>query len=396
MVGYAGTGKSRLLSHAREIWEANGYRVHGATLSGIAAENLEAASGIESRTLASRCYYWDRGEEQLAKKDILVIDEAGMLGSRQTARVLEEVRSNGAKVVFIGDPQQLQAIEAGASFRAISEQVGFHELTEIKRQKEPWQQEATKEFALRHTQKALDLYEQQGCIHNFDTHAVAKTYLVEKWNDRRVAQPDKAQIMLAYTRKDVQDLNKMARSFRKMHKELGEDQQLQTASGSKEFAIGDRIYFLQNNRDLDVKNGTLGTIENIEGTKIAVKLDKEEQGKAKTVTFSLEQYNHIAHGYAATIHKAQGVTVDYSHILASKHLDSHSIYVAMSRHREGADLFWSKEEFFDKKDLEQTLGRNRSKDITLDYLSRTAQETIEAEKMKEYQITIFAKKVYRS
>jgi hypothetical protein len=258
--------------------------------------------------------------------------------------------------------------------------VGFYELTEIKRQNELWQQEATKEFALRHTQKALDLYEQQGCLHIFDIQAVAKTYLVEKWNDMRMAQPDKTQIMLSYTRKDAQELNNMARYFRKINNELGEDQQLQTASGSKEFAIGDRIYFLQNNRGLGVKNGTLGTIENIEGAKIAVKLDKEEQGKAKTVTFSLEQYNHIAHGYAATIHKAQGVTVDYSYVLASKHLDSHSIYVGMSRHRERADLFWSKEEFFDKKELEQALGRNRSKDITLDYLSRTAQETIEAEK----------------
>ena len=74
---------------------------------------MKPRSRIESRTLASRCYYWDKGEQKLTNKDILVVDEAGMLGSRQMARVLEEVRQNGSKLVLIGDPQQLQAIDAG-------------------------------------------------------------------------------------------------------------------------------------------------------------------------------------------------------------------------------------------------------------------------------------------
>ena len=79
-MGFAGTGKSKMLGAAKEVWEKAGYRVLGASLSGIAGENLEASSGIESRTLASRFYYWDRGQEQMTSKDILVIDEAGMLG----------------------------------------------------------------------------------------------------------------------------------------------------------------------------------------------------------------------------------------------------------------------------------------------------------------------------
>jgi Ti-type conjugative transfer relaxase TraA len=377
LVGYAGTGKSRLLGEAKEIWEKEGYRVHGATLSGIAAENLEGASGILSRTLASRCYYWDKGAERLTKKDILVIDEAGMLGSRQIARVLEEVREGGAKAVLIGDPQQLQAIEAGAAFRAISEQTGFFELTEIRRQSEAWQQEATKEFALRHTDEAFSLYEQHDHVHVLDTQGRAKTYLVEMWNEVRTDSPEKSQIMLSYTRRDAQELNEMARACRKGNNELGEDQELKTVNGNKDFAVGDRIYFLQNDRNLGVKNGTLGSIEHIDKktctgqAQVTVKLDREDlDGNSQKVTFNLDQYNHITHGYAATIHKAQGVTVDQSYILASKHLDSHAIYVGMSRHRESADLFWSREEFVDKKELEQMLGRDRSKDVTLDYNTR--------------------------
>jgi Ti-type conjugative transfer relaxase TraA len=384
LVGYAGTGKSMLLSQAREIWEKDGYRVHGATLSGIAAENLEAASGIECRTLASRCYYWDKGEEKLTSKDVLVVDEAGMLGSRQVARVLEEVKAANAKVVLIGDPQQLQAIEAGAAFRAISERVGYFELTEIKRQKELWQQEATKELALQNTQQALSLYEQHGYVHVFEAQEVARKALIEKWNNTRIFQPDKTQIMFAYTRRGAQELNEMARDCRKDRNELGEDIQLEVASGNKQFATNDRIYFLKNDRFLGVKNGTLGTIEKIEGYQVTVKLDGDgfNHTETKAVTFDLRQYNHITHGYAATIHKAQGVTVDNSYILASKHLDSHAAYVSMSRHRERAELFWSKEEFADRKELEQILSRDRSKDVTLDYPSLTEQETIHGDRKK--------------
>jgi Ti-type conjugative transfer relaxase TraA len=379
LVGYAGTGKSFLLNEAREIWESQGYTVYGATLSGIAAENLEGASGIESKTLASRFCYWDMGREHLTNKDVLVIDEAGMLGSRQIAKVLEEVKAQGAKAVLIGDPQQLQAIEAGAAFRAIAEQTGFLELTEVRRQQKSWQQEATKEFALRHTQEAIGLYEQHGNVHEFETQAVAKMALVEKWNDVRTNHPEKTQIMLTYTRRDAQELNEMARSCRKENNELGEDQKLQTSGDNKDFAIGDKIYFLRNNKELGVKNGTLGVIEDIrkEGLdgagglgQVTIRLEQENgiSGGARNVTFDLERYNHITHGYAATIHKAQGVTVDQAYVLASKHFDSHAAYVGMSRHRESVDLYWSKEEFSNKKNLENTLSRDRSKDVTLDYI----------------------------
>ena len=97
MVGFAGTGKSYLLGAAREAWEAEGYQVQGVTLSGIAAENLEGSSGIVSRTFASRSYYWDKGEQSLSNHDVLVVDEAGMLSSRQMARLMDEVQTGGRK-----------------------------------------------------------------------------------------------------------------------------------------------------------------------------------------------------------------------------------------------------------------------------------------------------------
>lgn len=396
VIGYAGTGKSYLLGAAREAWEAQGYRVHGAALSGIAAENLEAGSGIESRTLASRQYYWDKGEQLLTSRDILVVDEAGMIGSRQLARVLEEAEKHHAKVVLVGDPYQLQAIEAGAAFRAVSDATTAVSLTDIRRQAIAWQREATVELATGKTVEAITRYSQHEHVHGFETRAVAKQGLVELWNDARISQPDKTQIILTYTRDDVRELNDIARGLRREQGELGEDHVLKTARGDRAFAEHDRIYFLQNDRDLSVKNGTLGTIQRIQGNMLTVQLDKSDSQKIpRTVTFSVDRYDTLDHGYAATIHKSQGVTVDRAYILASKYMDSHAAYVGLSRHRESADLFYGRDEFVNERALADRLSQARSKDVTLDYVQDRfteqrgfAQDIALAEKNTERQIPL--------
>jgi len=142
VVGFAGTGKSTMLGVARAAWQDAGYRVRGAALSGIAAEGLEAGSGIPSRTLASLEFAWKDGRDALTARDVLVVDEAGMVGSRQLDQVVSRVRAAGAKLVLVGDPEQLQAIEAGAAFRAVAERVGAVEIAEVRRQRAEWQRDA--------------------------------------------------------------------------------------------------------------------------------------------------------------------------------------------------------------------------------------------------------------
>ncbi|WP_156445758.1 AAA family ATPase, partial [Sphingomonas sp. CCH9-F2] len=159
VIGYAGTGKSAMLGVARDGWERAGYTVRGAALSGIAAENLEGGSGISSRTIASLEHAWGQGREQLGSRDVLVVDEAGMIGSRQMERVLAHARDAGAKVVMVGDPEQLQAIEAGAAFRSVTERHGAAEITEIRRQREDWQQGATRALATGRTGEAIHAYD---------------------------------------------------------------------------------------------------------------------------------------------------------------------------------------------------------------------------------------------
>lgn len=378
VVGYAGTGKSYLLGAARGAWEAEGYRVQGMTLSGIAAENLESGSGIGSHTVANRLWHWEQGREQLTQKDIVVVDEAGMLGSRQMASIFDEARRSGAKVVLVGDPEQLQAIEAGAAFRAISEETGFAELSEIRRQQASWQQQATRDFATQKTDVALSAYDEHDNVHTFDTKAVAMKQMLEQWDEVRSQSPDKSQIILAYTRDDVRSLNEQARALRQSQGELGQDVTLQTSKGERVFAEQDRIYFLRNeNRELGVKNGSLGTIEKLNGNELTVRLDAQGAKESRSVTFNVNQYNDIDHGYAATVYKAQGVTVDRTHVLASQHFDRHSTYVAMTRHREGADLYVSKEDFPTPDRLTQALSRERTKDVTLDYAKTRGFDVVE-------------------
>ncbi|MDM7928850.1 MAG: Ti-type conjugative transfer relaxase TraA [Blastomonas fulva] len=362
VIGYAGTGKSAMLGVAREAWVRAGYTVQGAALSGIAAEGLEHGSRIPSRTLASLEHQWGQGRELLTSKHVLVIDEAGMLGTRQMERVVSHAQQQGAKVVMVGDPQQLQAIEAGATFRAAAERHGAVEIASIRRQQIDWQREATRELATGRTGEALGRYEQSGNIHVAETREAARAALVDAWDRDRQAKPDASRIILTHTNDEVRALNEAAREKARASGDLGEDVALKVERGARQFADGDRVMFLKNERSLGVKNGSLGTVESVSALRMSVKLD---DGKA--VAFDLKEYAHLDHGYAATIHKAQGMTVDQVKLLATPGMDSHGAYVALSRHRSQVDLHYGKDDFADRKALTRTLSRERGKDMASDY-----------------------------
>jgi Ti-type conjugative transfer relaxase TraA len=207
VVGHAGTGKSAMLGVAREAWEAAGFEVRGAALSGIAAENLESGSDIASRTIASLEHGWEQGHDLLRSRDVLVIDEAGMVGTRQLERVLSHAADAGAKVVLVGDPQQLQAIEAGAAFRSIHERHGGAEIGEVHRQREDWQRDATRDLANGKAGNALGAYRSRGMVHEAQTREQARRGLIERWSRDRQASPDESRIILTHTNDEVRALN---------------------------------------------------------------------------------------------------------------------------------------------------------------------------------------------
>ncbi|TBF55316.1 Ti-type conjugative transfer relaxase TraA [Rhizobium leguminosarum] len=367
IVGLAGAGKSTLLAGARVAWESEGRRVIGAALAGKAAEGLEDSSGIRSRTLASWELIWANGHETLHRGDVVVIDEAGMVSSQQMARVLKLVEQAGAKVVLVGDAMQLQPIQAGAAFRAITERIGFAELAGVRRQREPWAREASRLFARGETEKGLDAYAQQGHLVEAETRDEVIARIVGDWtkalrqairnsaatgNDGRPRGDEL--LVLAHTNQDVKRLNEALRSVMTGEGALGEGRSFQTARGAREFAAGDRIIFLENARFLEpraprlgpqyVKNGMLGTVvstgDKRGDTLLSVRLDN-----GRDVVISEDSYRNVDHGYAATIHKSQGSTVERTFVLATGMMDQHLTYVSMTRHRDRADLYAAKEDF---------------------------------------------------
>jgi Ti-type conjugative transfer relaxase TraA len=295
VVGYAGAGKSTMLAAAREAWEAEGYTVHGAALSGKAAEGLEESSGIRSRTLASYEYGWQADRGQLGRGDVFVIDEAGMVGSRQLARFVTEAEARGAKIVLVGDHEQLQAIGAGAPFRAITEEIGHAELSEIRRQRVDWQREASVDFATHRTAEGLAAYRDHGNISFAETGEDARGQIVRDYLADRDEHPDGTRVAMAHRRADVRAINDAIRAELQDRGELarvreagdvaegrqrsgyvaqgvdhtqegpGRALTFQTNDGKRDFVTGDRIVFLENNRDLGVKNGMLGTAARVAG-----------------------------------------------------------------------------------------------------------------------------------
>ena len=402
IVGYAGSGKTTSLEIAKEIWSSSGYRIVGAAPTGRAASNLEAL-GISSKTLHTWEYEWQRDREQLNNRSILILDEAGMVDSKRLHSLLKQSQEKGFKIVLVGDPEQLSPIEAGAPTRAIMEQIGFAELSNVVRQKETWQQEATKLLAIRQTEKALEAYHQNNHIH-YGTNAKEK--LIRDWaadlkenkqNDKQNrADKDHSKLILAYTNKDVKDLNQLARSeARKTGQLLGHDQVLTITKAlnletldkvdvigkkgtykapkvvreDRVFAVGDQVVFLKNDYGLDIRNGQLGKITDIqEGFLTILKEDK------KSVTFDIDQYGYIDYGYATTIHKSQGTTVDKTFVYASSGMDSHLTYVALSRHKDGVQIYADTDSFYNKQTLFKELSKDTPKENVFDCLDPSLEE----------------------
>ncbi|NEK39612.1 Ti-type conjugative transfer relaxase TraA [Rhizobium leguminosarum] len=366
VIGYAGAGKSTMLAAAREAWEAQGYTVHGAALSGKAAEGLEESSGIQSRTLASYEHRWQNDRGTLGRGDVFVIDEAGMIGSRQLSRFVTEAEQRGAKIVLVGDNEQLQAIGAGAPFRAIAEQIGHAELSEIRRQRVEWQREASVDFATHRTAEGLAAYRDNGNIRLSETRDDARGEIVRDYLADRDERPEGTRVAMAHRRADVRAINDEIRSALQERGELakgsvpgdGSDAgalTFQTNDGKREFAPGDRIVFLENDRDLGVKNGMLGTVERVEagrpgaGPMIVAQLDGPGgKGRGDSISVPTNDYRAFDHGYATTIHKNQGATVDRAFVMGSGTMDRHLTYVAMTRHRDSVQLYAGMDEFADR------------------------------------------------
>ena len=462
LVGRAGAGKTTTLKAVSELYQQAGYQVLGTSLSAMAAENLQKETGIKSATLHSMLYRWQRYEQaqekflsfdsvmeegifkqldwckdlkrfesvKLTKETVLIVDEAGMVGTRQWGELLTHVQRSGAKLIAVGDDNQFKAIEAGDFFRELKDQAvqqtqaqnsqttNLFSLQEIRRQKQSWMREASFQLAELNISEGLSAYEQHGHINQTSRASFSEeiaTYYLSKLK-AEIAQTDVAQtgLVLAFTNVQTNLINQAIREQLKQNGMIGKED-LITLNGQN-FALGDRIVFLKNNKtdlkitDADgviqpeksIKNGTRGTIQAVDNQgNIKVQLTdnyytiintinsfpKVAIGQPRPEPIRDYTYTHITHGYAVTTHKSQGQTVDFTIIAASKHMDAKGLYVAMTRHRDDVQLFYAKKDFPTFKALTSRLSRFEHKDLVKDYTIRPENEA-NWQRVQEYRLCV--------
>ncbi|WP_298967007.1 Ti-type conjugative transfer relaxase TraA, partial [uncultured Roseibium sp.] len=369
VVGRAGAGKTTMMKAARQVWESNGYHVAGAALAGKAAEGLEKEAGIASRTLASWQLSWARGEGLPDRKTVFVIDEAGMVDSRQMSVFVETIAKAGAKLVLIGDAEQLQPIEAGAAFRSLTGRTGYAELGTIYRQREQWMRDASMDLARGDVAKAINTYRANGHVVSMPLKDQVIKGMIDDWSADY--DPSKSMLMLAHLRADVFELNKLARATLIERGLIEEGHKFRTEDGERFFAAGDQIVFLKNDRDLNVKNGMIGRVVEAGERRIVAEIGavggSGGSDQTRRVEVNQKTYRNVDHGYATTIHKSQGATVDKVKVLATLSLDRHLTYVAMTRHREDVKLYHGALSFAKNGGLVEVLFKKGAKETTLDY-----------------------------
>lgn len=340
VVGKAGTGKTFALDVARQGWQADGYRVIGAALARRAAEELEQGAGIESTTIAALVLDLRRDPAMLLDaRTVLVIDEAGMVGTRQLAEILEHADRAEAKVVLVGDHRQLPEIEAGGAFRGLVARGHAVALEQNRRQEQPWEREALDLLREGRAGQALDAYQQHGRIHTADNAADVRSQLVADWWTSR--QRDEPGVMLALRRSDVSDLNQRARALMAGTGALSGPE---LSVGGRTFSVGDEIVCLKNDRHLGVANGTRGTVTALDPEAQNLTLTRADGRELALPARYLDDHTQrggstIDHGYALTAHKAQGMTTGTAFVLGSDDLYREAGYVALSRGRRENHLY---------------------------------------------------------
>jgi conjugative relaxase-like TrwC/TraI family protein len=281
---------------------------------------------------------WDFSKVEKAKgREIWIVDEAGLVDSKLMEQVQKAAEARGAQVVLSGDYQQLPPVGAGEPMKAMIEAgAGTAYLEDIRRQKDIQLLEAVRESVKGDHLKTFKKLDKSGDYREIEgkkeRHEAVKG---EMTTDK--LQDYKKNLLLVSTNADRKAYNKEIRAeyVKRGEMEQGREYKITSRDGDKEtiekrnFAAGDRVIFTANDNKLDVKNGTLGTIEKIEENRFTVRTDAGQQKQ-----FYMDKYNDIDHSYAVTNYKAQGMTVEK--VVAdmntkSKAQDRNALYVNVSR-----------------------------------------------------------------
>jgi len=330
-VGAAGTGKTTVMSIIRELATESGVPVVGTALAARTAAGFQTATGIPSTTL-TRFLGETAATGGLASGTVVVVDEAGMVGTRQLAQVSDLVEEASGKLVLIGDHHQLAEIDAGGLFAALIARLPSVVLAENVRQEHEWERTALAELRHGSVKGAVAMYKQRDRINFAATTGDTISRAVRNWyRDVEDIGDPSGVLLIGHRNTTVDQLNQEART------RFGEAGLLNGPAldvDDRTFQAGDRVVCLKNRGHPGVLNGDLATVTRIDTERRAITLRLDRTGQPVTVPHWYLDDGHLDWGYAVTGHKAQGTTVRRAHTVASDGVDREWIYVAMSRGRE--------------------------------------------------------------
>jgi Ti-type conjugative transfer relaxase TraA len=377
----AGTGKTFALDAARAAWQHHGIAVRGCALSARAAIELHDQAAIQSTTIA-RLRLDIRDGHGLPANSVLVVDEAGMVGTRDLAELIDHVEHTRSKLVLVGDDRQLPEIDAGGAFRALAERLGALELRDVRRQREPWDRQALAQLRDGDLSEWINSYQQHGRIIAAPTANQVRQRLVDDWWRATDNEPNAQMAMVALRCRDVRDLNDRARDRMRAAGRLGPDE-VQIAG--RAFAAGDEVITVRNDRRLGVANGTRATVTAVDPTTRSVRVAVGDEHLELPAQY-LENEG-LDHAYAMTAHRLQGATVDRTFVLGSDELYREWGYTALSRHRDSAHYYTLAEQAQPslpglqdhdplRDELAADLSRRRNKELASRIASRGEQGSI--------------------
>ena len=362
--GYAGTGKTFTLGEVARVWQARGFEVLGGAASGKATQELGGLQGMRTATLAAWQARWSRGEAPERGRFVFIMDEAGMVGAGQWARIAGVVSKMGGKLIAVGDPEQLQpvsdlpgwaAVERGVSQATAGAPVAA--LSSVRRQRSMADRMATEALARGGAEiaPAIRHYIDKGALRldsgvlNDPVSALAAAYY-KTGPGKAPGGAGCARIALACTNREVWALNDAIRAQALARGEIDQagirdygtiTRIDRTTPTHERIAVplalgpGDRVMLTRPHRGLDLPRSAFGTVVATRADGIDLLVD----GRSRAVTLDLATFRDLDYGYAATIHKSQGVTVDHTLVLGHGRMNRHAVYVALTRHRDSVTVF---------------------------------------------------------
>ncbi|HYE39742.1 MAG TPA: AAA family ATPase, partial [Ramlibacter sp.] len=351
--GRAGVGKSYAIGAMAEAYRKSGHTVVGLGPTNLVGLELAAEPHINrGGTIHSELWHVEQGKRVWNARTVVIIDEAAMVDSKTLGRVLHEAARTGAKLILVGDDRQLASVERGGLFSVLRERYGVATIEKVTRQRQEWQREAAEDLAAGRHDRAVQAFADRGCVRWSNTQDEARAALVAQWAADTAGRPEKSRFVFAYTNDDVDALNADLRSVRRQRGELGADHTLQTDRGVRGFAVGDRVQITRTDKTLGMTNGTVGTVASIRQGHVIMRLDNGQQ-----VGWHASQFGGFRHGYAGTIYKGQGRTIDETYLYHSHHWRSAASYVALTRQRDSALVFAATETAKDVAALARQMAR---------------------------------------